>query len=101
MSKDVEHATQIVVPSINGHNPSDQSRTSTIRPRLRKLLAEAKAAGVPVDKEIEIVGRINIYPNATETMEAMMAMLQAGRIQGQAADARGGGMAQHSHQTLR
>ncbi len=76
LSKDVEHATQIVVPSINGHNP-----TLKVRPydpaKAKKLIAEAKAAGVPVDKEIEIVGRINIYPNGTETMEAMMAMYRA------------------------
>ena len=41
------------------------------------LIAEAKADGVPVDNEIKIIGRTNIYPNATEAMEAMMAMLQA------------------------
>jgi len=76
LSKDVENATQIVVPSINGHNP--KLKVIPYDPaKAKALLAEAKAAGVPVDKEIEIVGRINIYPNATETMEAMMAMLQA------------------------
>ena len=42
-----------------------------------KLIAEAKAAGTDVSKEIEIVGRTNIYPNGTEAMEAMMAMFQA------------------------
>jgi peptide/nickel transport system substrate-binding protein len=76
LSKDVDHATQIVVPSINGHNPKLQVRKYDPA-KAKKLLAAAKAAGVPVDKELEIVGRINIYPNATETMEAMMAMLQA------------------------
>jgi peptide/nickel transport system substrate-binding protein len=76
LSKDVDHATQIVVPSINGHNPKLQVRKYDPA-KAKKLLAAAKATGVPVDKELEIVGRINIYPNATETMEAMMAMLQA------------------------
>lgn len=76
LSKDVEHATQIVVPSINGHNPAIKMIPYDPA-RAQALLAEAKADGVPVDREIEIVGRINIYPNATETMEAMMAMLQA------------------------
>jgi peptide/nickel transport system substrate-binding protein len=76
LSKDVEHATQIVVPSINGHNP--KLKVFPYDPeKAKELLAKAKAEGAPVDKEIEIVGRINIYPNATETMEAMMAMLQA------------------------
>lgn len=76
LSKDVEHATQIVVPSINGHNP--KLKVFPYDPeKAKELLAKAKAEGAPVDKELEIVGRINIYPNATETMEAMMAMLQA------------------------
>jgi len=76
LSKDVEHATQIVVPSINGHNP--KLKVIPYDPaKAKALIAKAKAEGAPVDKEIEIVGRINIYPNATETMEAMMAMLQA------------------------
>ena len=76
LSKDIDHATQIVAPSINGHNSKIKMREFDPN-KSRQLLAEAKAAGVPVDKEIEIVGRINIYPNATEAMEAMMAMFQA------------------------
>jgi peptide/nickel transport system substrate-binding protein len=76
LSKDVEHATQIVVPSINGHNPNLKVIPYDLA-KAQSLLAKAKADGAPVDKELEIVGRINIYPNATETMEAMMAMLQA------------------------
>jgi peptide/nickel transport system substrate-binding protein len=76
LSKDIEHATQIVVPSINGHNPALKVRKYD--PAMaKKLLAEAKAAGVPVDKEITIIGRTNIYPNGTEAMEAMMSMYQA------------------------
>lgn len=75
LSKDIEHATQIVVPSINGHNPALKVRKYD--PAMaKKLLAEAKAAGVPVDKEIVIIGRTNIYPNGTEAMEAMMSMFQ-------------------------
>jgi len=75
-SADVIPATQLVVPSINGHNPALE-----VWPydpdKAMKLLAEARADGVPVDNEITMVGRINIYPNATEVMEAMHAMLQA------------------------
>lgn len=76
LSKDVENATQIVVPSINGHNPNLKVIPYDVK-KAKALIAKAKAEGAPVDKELEIVGRINIYPNATETMEAMMAMLQA------------------------
>ena len=72
---DVEPATQLVVPTTIGYNhdlepwPYDPEKAMA-------LIAEAKADGVPVDKEIRIIGRTNIYPNATESMEAMMAMLQ-------------------------
>ena len=72
---DVEPATQMVVPTTIGHNrdlkvwPYDPERA-------KALIEEARAEGVPVDTEIQIVGRTGIHPNATETMEAMMAMLQ-------------------------
>ena len=32
--------------------------------------------GVAVNEEITLIGRTNIYPNATEVMEAIMAMYQ-------------------------
>ncbi|MFK7963449.1 MAG: ABC transporter substrate-binding protein [Burkholderiaceae bacterium] len=73
-SDKVEKATQLVVPSINGHNP-------TLKPwpydpaKARELLAAAKADGVAVDTEILLFGRLGIYPNGTEAMEAMFAML--------------------------
>ena len=72
--KGVVKMTQIVVPSINGHNP-------TLKPwpynpaEAKKLVKAAKADGVPVDKEIVLIGRLGIYPNSTEAMEAMHAML--------------------------
>jgi peptide/nickel transport system substrate-binding protein len=37
----------------------------------RALIAQAKADGVPVDKELTIIGRRGIYANATENMEAL------------------------------
>ena len=73
-SEGVVPMTQIVVPSINGHNTS-------LKPwpydpaKARELLAAAKADGVPVDTEIVVLGRIGMYPNATEVAEAMHAML--------------------------
>lgn len=70
-SKDVIPATQLVVPSINGHN--SRLKVWPYNPaRARKLLAEARRDGVPVNQEILMLGRIGIYPNATEVMEAML-----------------------------
>jgi peptide/nickel transport system substrate-binding protein len=70
---DALRASQMVVPGINGHD-------KTLAPwafdaeAARALIEEAKAAGVPVDTEINLVGRNGIYPNGTEALEAMMAM---------------------------
>ena len=75
-SKDVIPATQLVVPSINGHNP-DLKVWPYDPAKAQQLLAAAKADGVPVDAPIQLIGRINIYPNATEAAEAIMAMYQA------------------------
>ncbi|MEM7023350.1 MAG: ABC transporter substrate-binding protein [Pseudomonadota bacterium] len=74
-SEDVEAATQLIVPSINGHNPDLQVWPYDPE-KAKALLDEARADGVPVDDEIVIIGRIGIYPNATEASEAMMAMYQ-------------------------
>lgn len=78
LSKDVIPATQAVVASVAGHNSEIDKRVWPYDPqRARQLLTEAKAAGVPVDKEILLYGRTNIYPNAAELMEAILAMYQA------------------------
>ncbi len=74
-SKDVIPATQLVVPSINGYNP-DLEVWPYDPSRAMELLAAAKADGTNVDTEIMMIGRIGIYPNSTEVMEAMLAMLQ-------------------------
>jgi peptide/nickel transport system substrate-binding protein len=64
---------QLVGPHVNGFNPD-------IKPfpydpeRAKQLLAEAKADGVPVDQQITIIGRNEIYVNAGEALEAMQAM---------------------------
>ncbi len=73
-SEGVIPMTQIVVPSISGHNHSLKPFPYDVA-KAKALLAEAKADGVPVDKEILMLGRIGIYPNATEAMEALHAML--------------------------
>ena len=76
LSKDVIPATQLVVPSINGHNP--ELEVWPYDPaKARQLIDKARQDGAPVDKEIALIGRTNIYPNATEVMEAIIAMYQA------------------------
>ena len=74
-SPDVIPATQLVVPSINGHNP-DLKVWPHDPAEAKRLLDEARADGVPVDDEITLLGRINIYPNATEIMEVLLGMYQ-------------------------
>jgi peptide/nickel transport system substrate-binding protein len=75
LSKDVVPASQFVVPSINGYNPD--LKTWPYDPeQARALLAEAKADGVPVDKEIVVIGRRGIHAGVTEKLEAIHAMLQ-------------------------
>jgi len=73
-SEGVVPMTQIVVPSINGHNP-DLKPFPYDPAKARKLLAAAKADGVKVDTEILIRGRLGMFPNATEAAEAIQAML--------------------------
>ena len=73
LSRDVVPASQLVVPTINGYNaelkpwPFDPAEA-------KSLLSAAKADGVPVDKEIRLISRTNIFPNVTETMEALVQM---------------------------
>lgn len=73
---DVVKATALVVPSINGHNPNLVPYPYDPE-EAKRLLEEARADGVPVDTPIRIVGRANLYPNATEAAEALMAMFEA------------------------
>lgn len=75
LSEDVVPSTQLVVPSINGHNP-DLEVWPYDPAEAKRLLDEARADGVPVDDEITLIGRLEIYPNGTEHMEALMAMYQ-------------------------
>ena len=72
---DAQIATQLVVPTTIGYN-QDIPKWPYDPEKATALVEEAKAAGVPVDTEIRIIGRSGQYPNATEAMEAIMAMLQ-------------------------
>lgn len=69
-----QKAMQVVLPSVFGHNP-DIAVWPYDPERARTLLEEARAAGVPVENEIVLYGRIGIYPNSAESMEAIQAML--------------------------
>ena len=73
ISKDALHATQMVFPSIPGHNHELDKMVRPYDPaKARQLLAEAKAAGVAVDTEITLQGRPAGYPNSEEVMEATL-----------------------------
>jgi peptide/nickel transport system substrate-binding protein len=76
LSKDVIPATQPIVPSIFGHNP-DLKVWPYDPQKARQLLDQARKDGVPVDKEITIVGRTGVWPGGDETMEAVMTMYKA------------------------
>ena len=73
--EDSLRASQMAVAGINGHDDKLAPWTYDAE-QARALIAEAKAAGVPVETEIELIGRNGIYPNGTEAMEAMMTMWQ-------------------------
>lgn len=74
LSKDVVLATQIINPVIPGW--SEKVRQWEFDPaRAKALLDEARADGVPVDDEIQLVGRIGHFPNAAEFHEVIAIML--------------------------
>jgi len=70
VAKDAQKATAVVPPTTLGYN-KDLKPYAFDPERAKQLLAEAKADGVPVDTEILIVGRIGLFPNDTEVLEAM------------------------------
>jgi peptide/nickel transport system substrate-binding protein len=71
---EAQKAMQVVLPSVFGYNP-DIAVWSYHPDAARALLEEARADGVAVDTEIVLYGRIGIYPNSAESMEAIQAML--------------------------
>lgn len=64
---------QLVGPNVNGFN-ADIKPFPYDPEKAKKLIEEARADGVPVDKPITIIGRNEIYVNAGEALEAMQAM---------------------------
>ncbi len=78
LPKDSIHATQIVVPSISGHNHEIDKKVRPYDPAKAKgLIAEAKAAGVNVGQEILIIGRTNHFPGISELLETAMQQFNA------------------------
>lgn len=76
--KDAIPASHMVIPSVAGWNPEVGKKVYAYDvAKTKQLLAEAKAAGVSVDRHIDIYGRINMWPNSTETMEALLTMWKA------------------------
>lgn len=72
LSKDLVHATQMVMPSIPGHNHALDKKVRQYDPeKARQLLAEAKADGAPIDKEIVLYVRPPSHPGAEEVGEAL------------------------------
>jgi peptide/nickel transport system substrate-binding protein len=74
-SKDAVPSTQLVVPAISGYNPNIPLWKHDPE-EAKKLIAEAKADGVPVDQTIHMIGRIGMYANSAEAAEALMSMWQ-------------------------
>ncbi|MCB9945916.1 MAG: peptide ABC transporter substrate-binding protein [Geminicoccaceae bacterium] len=68
-------ATGMVPPSTIGYNHDLKPYPFDLE-KAKALLAEAAADGVPVDKEIILIGRLEQWANVTETMEALTAMWQ-------------------------
>jgi peptide/nickel transport system substrate-binding protein len=75
-SKDVIPATQLIVPNIFGYNPNLKVWPYDPQ-KAKQLLDEARKDGVPVDKEILLLGRIGHFPGSEELLEAVMAMYKA------------------------
>jgi peptide/nickel transport system substrate-binding protein len=76
LSKAVVPATQIIVPNIFGHNP-DLKVWPYDPQKAKQLVDEARKDGVPVDKEILLIGRIGHYPGVDELLEVVMSMYKA------------------------
>ncbi|MFC5834475.1 ABC transporter substrate-binding protein [Nonomuraea insulae] len=63
-------AAQVVPEGVTGHSSAIQPWPYDMA-QAKKLIAEAKADGVPTDTPITIIGRNGIYPKAAEAMEVV------------------------------
>lgn len=76
MPEETIPATTLFVPGTAGHNP-DLEPTPYDPEMAMKLLAEAKADGVPVDAPIKVMYINNRFPGSNEILEATSLMLNA------------------------
>jgi peptide/nickel transport system substrate-binding protein len=76
-------ATQVVLPSVFGYNPNIPQWEYNPE-RAMELVQEAAADGVDITLPIYVYGRIGVYTNAGEVVEAMQAMISSVGLNGQA-----------------
>ena len=76
LSKDVIAASQLVVPTTVGYNPDLKPWPYDLE-KAKALVEEARADGVPVDAQIRLIGRQNLFPNINEVLQALTQMWQA------------------------
>jgi peptide/nickel transport system substrate-binding protein len=69
-----EPAAQLIPDGVVGHN-TDLGLWPHDPDKAKQLVAEAKAAGVPVDTPIRLIGRTAQFPKITETMEVIQSEL--------------------------
>lgn len=70
-----EQAVAMFPPTTAGANPNVKPFAYDLE-GAKKLLAEAKADGVPVDTEFTLIARTENFPGVTEVMEALQQLLQ-------------------------
>ncbi|MCV7278317.1 peptide ABC transporter substrate-binding protein [Mycolicibacterium flavescens] len=63
-------ASQLIPSGVVGYNP-DLALWPHDLDKARELIADAKADGVPVDKEIRLIGRTAQFPKISETIEVL------------------------------
>ena len=76
LGADVQVASQIVTPQITGYDPALKPWPFDLE-QAKALLAEAKADGVPVDREMTLFGRPGFLPNQSDVLQALAQMWQA------------------------
>lgn len=75
ISPEAKLAMQQIGPNVLGFNP-DLKPWPYDPEQATKLIAEAKADGVPVDAELRLIGRPGMFANANEFVEASAEMLR-------------------------
>jgi peptide/nickel transport system substrate-binding protein len=75
LPKESQLAAQMVMPSIPGHNYElDKEQYNYDPEKAKLLLAQARADGVPVDRQIDLIGYAAEFPNEDEYIQAVYKM---------------------------